>query len=342
MEEVRRVQVTGGSTYIVSLPKWWVRDMNIRQGDLLQFVLQPDSSLLIVPKTIVKEKEKKTSYINASLAESIEDVGRLFIASYLAGYDFIHVKFGKGMSGVRSHLKDIIRKKLVGVEITEESSEHLVGQCLLGHVEFPLKTAISRMHVLSISMHRDALKALRDRDLALVEDILQRDDDVDRLYFYVVRQLKAAVANRPLIEEIGLREPRDCLGYRLVAKSLERIADHAIRMARAIKMIQIQPPKDLIELIVEIGSVAISACEDAMRALSKVDMKLAQKSISLAQEVGTFEEKLTRKILESDLDAQTIMGLKLIIESIRRMAEYGADIAEVVINLAFSRIREEM
>ncbi len=30
MEEVRRVQVTGGSTYIVSLPKWWIKDMKIK------------------------------------------------------------------------------------------------------------------------------------------------------------------------------------------------------------------------------------------------------------------------------------------------------------------------
>ena len=42
-------------------------------------------------------------------------------------------------------------------------------------------------------------------------------------------------------------------------------------------------------------------------------------------------------IFESRLNTETAAGLRLIIESLRRIAEYSADIAEIVINLAIKR-----
>ena len=32
-EETRKIQYTGGSSYIVSLPKKWVQDLGLKQGD---------------------------------------------------------------------------------------------------------------------------------------------------------------------------------------------------------------------------------------------------------------------------------------------------------------------
>ncbi len=46
--------------------------------------------------------------------------------------------------------------------------------------------------------------------------------------------MHAAVSNRVIIEEIGLSNTRDCLGYRLIVKSIERSADHAARIAKVL------------------------------------------------------------------------------------------------------------
>src|SRR5207247_1928530 len=70
------------------------------------------------------------------------------------------------------------------------------------------------------------------RDPALAEEIIRRDEEVDRFYLFIIRQLTMAVLNRSLILEIGLADPRDCLVYRVVSKSLERIADHATTIAK--------------------------------------------------------------------------------------------------------------
>jgi phosphate uptake regulator len=64
-------------------------------------------------------------------------------------------------------------------------------------------------------MLEDVMRTLRDHDLELATDIIQRDDEVDRFYLLTVRQLKAAIEDPQLSEKIGIKCPRECLGYRL-------------------------------------------------------------------------------------------------------------------------------
>jgi len=80
-------------------------------------------------------------------------------------------------------------------------------------------------------MHEDAVQALRHLNRELAKEVIALDDEVDRFSLYVIRQLKAAVQNEGALKEIGLTYPRDCLGYRVIAKSVERIADHAVKIA---------------------------------------------------------------------------------------------------------------
>ncbi|HDI74885.1 MAG TPA: AbrB/MazE/SpoVT family DNA-binding domain-containing protein, partial [Thermoprotei archaeon] len=41
---LRRVQLTGGSTLIVSLPKEWVKSVHLKPGDYVVVMVQPDNS----------------------------------------------------------------------------------------------------------------------------------------------------------------------------------------------------------------------------------------------------------------------------------------------------------
>ena len=43
----RRIQKTGGSTYIISLPKNWVTARGLRPGDTLLFTPRADGSLTV-------------------------------------------------------------------------------------------------------------------------------------------------------------------------------------------------------------------------------------------------------------------------------------------------------
>ena len=333
--ELRKIQITGGSTYIVSLPKKWVRAVGLKPKDQVALVPQADMSLLIVPREELKPKEVSETTIEASAQAGPEAVIRDFIAHYLVGYDIIRIKL-RDVRG-RDFIKNSIRQKLIGVEVMEESADEIVIQCLLGHVELPLRRALDRMHILMLFMFKDAISALKNNDKALAEEVIRRDDEVDRLYFFIVRQLKAAVYNRVLIEEIGLSNPRDCLGYRLIAKSVERSADHAARIASIIPTITTPMNGKATEALIAMSSLAQEIHENSMKALYKYDSKLIEESMSKIKQVIDLEEEVIEQLLKLKIEPRAMVGIRLILESIRRIAEYGTDIAEIAINLAVKR-----
>jgi antitoxin component of MazEF toxin-antitoxin module len=76
--EFRKVQRTGGSSYVISLPKEWVQSMNIKKNEPLPIKIQADGSLLILPRPS-EEKEPRTKEFNA---DTIENPTFLFGASW--------------------------------------------------------------------------------------------------------------------------------------------------------------------------------------------------------------------------------------------------------------------
>jgi len=330
---LRRIQLTGGSTYIVSLPKTWAESMKLRPGDYVQIIPQPDNSLLLVPRRERVEKPLE-AVLKVSPESSPEEVARELIACYLAGYDTIKVMFSGRVDEYKSYLKKIMRTKLIGLESVEESTDYMVVRCLLGYVDFPISDALNRMYLMALSMCRDALRALKERERVLVRDVIQRDDEVDRLYLFCIRQLKSAVENAILMREVGLKSTRECLGYRLIIKSIERVADHAVSIAEQTPLIKLPSDSRIIDKISKMGELALKIYENAVLSLFRSNIKQANKVITEVGGISRIEKELVRMIFEARLDTETAIGLRLVIESLRRIAEYGADIAEIVINLA--------
>jgi phosphate uptake regulator len=329
--ELRKLQVTGGSTYVISLPKKWIESINLKPKDQIALIPQHDMSLLLVPHGELKHKEVSESVFDASQIDSPEAIVTEFIAHYLAGYNIIRVKLKDAKT--RGFLRNSIHQKLIGVEIMEETANEMIVQCLLESVELPLDRALRRMHILMTFMLKDAVEALRTNDKALAHEIILRDDEIDRLYLFIVRQLKAAVENRLLLEEIGLSHPRDCLGYRLIVKSIERSADHAARIAKVLLSLETLIEEQTIKNLIAISELAIEIQENSMESLYKYDAKQVHETIAKTKNVAEFEEKIIDRLPKLQIDTGTIVGIRLILESIRRIAEYGTDIAEIAINL---------
>src|SRR5659263_614289 len=90
--EARKVYVSGGSTYVISLPKKWVKKTNLKAGDSL-IVTEHGSSLMI--ETSIIENESRIKEINISQIKSSDALERLLIAFYLVGYDTIKIKLDR-------------------------------------------------------------------------------------------------------------------------------------------------------------------------------------------------------------------------------------------------------
>jgi len=334
-EELRKVQVTGGSTFIVSLPKQWVEQIGLKKGSIVSITKKGALALRLQPKGAKTVEKPKRATISTSGDDLPESVIRRVVSSYLMGYNIIQVKTTEDRlkSNVRFSVKDFTRKKLVGTEILSDLPKELTLQVLLSYSELSVKDALRRMSLIASSMHRDSMATLISDDSHLAREIIAMDDEVDRFHLYIIRLLKVASSDNYVLRESGLNNPRECLGYRLITKSVERMADHAVNIAQnRLALTLSQLPEELTEELNKLSKMAIDIFENAIDSLFDEDYRSADRALESIEQTKEMEAKAIHKIIKHAA-SEDVPALRLIVESIRRTAEYGADIAEIVLNM---------
>jgi len=328
--ETRKVYVSGGSTYVISLPKKWVKKTNLKAGDSL-IVSEHGSSLMI--ETSVIENESRTKEIKISQITSSDALERLLIAFYLVGYDTIKIKLDR-----KDHLsyREIIRKimdYLIGVEIVEDTNEEMALEIMLDYKRMSTKQILQRMFSIDRSMLLDLGKALKNMDIGLAKDIIAREKEIDRLYFLVVRQLKSAVEFQQIAEKLGIESQRDCLGYRIVVKVLERIADHIENMAKSyIQLSEIQKEVNQNDFI-DITYSIVTIFEKSVQALFTRNNELAETVFQELKKIEKSQSDISKGLFKIE-EIQAAILVKAMLDSIGRIASYSGDIAEVAINMS--------
>jgi len=328
-EERRRVQLTGGSTLTVSLPIRWARAAGVKPGDELRIIQKDERSLVI---TLDRSEKGNVAELRLSPEESLEDNFRYLIAYYLVGCEEIRLLSESGFDAEeRRWIKDEVRKRLVGMEVVEESSNEIVLRSFLKYKDFTLQDSINSMAKIIRSMHEDALLALERGDENLAKDVIERDNEIDRFYLLTVRQLKASVEDLTLAASMGFRSMRDALGYRLIVKSMERVADHIEKIAR--HSLEMKGKVAGLDEIKRVGRLAIDAFMRSLEALAERDVRKANDVIREVDGITSTVEGVAEHVLKGRGDEVQKTHLWAVLESLRRIAEYSADISEITINL---------
>jgi phosphate uptake regulator len=340
-EETRKLQITGGSTYVLSLPKRWVIQNGLERGSQLLIRQEENGSLAILPPELGKTERTEEAIIKVSPEDRSEAIIRKTVSVYLLGYNIIHIRAKDQkeiLSTQRNAIKTFARNMLVGTEIVIDTSKDLTLQVLLSYPELSVPSALRRMSIITASMHKDAITALQNIDYQLAKDVRATDYEVNRFHLYIIRQLKMAIQNPRIITEIGLKKPKDCLGYRLITKMVERTADHATNIAKNVLLLKKQLDEKFLQTIQEMNEVAISSFETAIESLFRLDFDLAESVIAKANKIVSLEKKALLSSKETDVEE--IANLRLVIESVRRIAEYSMDIAEIVLNMTVESVIE--
>ena len=338
-EEQRKLQVTGGSTFVLSLPKGWATRNDLKQGSSMIVREEEDGTLSISPTKFGKKEKKDEAYIKANLTDNPNITMRTAISAYLNGYNIIHIcaQGQKSLSiETRNHLKNFARNYLVGTEIVIDTPNELTLQVLLNYPELTVRNALSRMSIIASSMQKEALIALNDLDYRNAKVVIKTDREVNRFGLYIVRLLKLAVSNPRIVKDIGLNAQRDCIGYRLIAKAVERTADHATKMAENTLLLKEPVNAELLEKIRQLSVLANIMFEKSIQSLFKQDFNLAESVIEKLEQTHKFEKEAI--ILVHSVKLEEIVNLRLLIESVRRIAEYASDISEVVLNMTVESV----
>jgi hypothetical protein len=205
------------------------------------------------------------------------------------------------------------------------------------------------MFVLAISMDRDVVSSLRNVDVENLRNVIESDNDLDRLNQYVIRQLKYGVEHKQY-KEMGFESPKEFLGYRIVSKNIENVGDNAVTLAKNIMILQkmlsekiltLSEVKDeeILSCVLNVNSFSHQLFEESLNALFKRDYMMADQIIAEFLSKGVqLEKDAVTSLLTKKLDPNLAYVFMLVLESSRKMMEYSRDIAEVTMNRAVEEI----
>lgn len=313
--ETRKVQLAGGSTYTVSLPKEWADEHGIDPG--VEVYLRPhvDGSLLI------DAGENPTAdRITAEVpVDDLNDdhLARTVRSLYVAGYDAITLVADDEINeAVRRTLSDVTGA-MIGAEVVEAAADRLVVRSVLDPDDISIRQSLLQLRHVALGMHEDAAAALfgNDTDPGRAVD---RTDEIDRLAAMVARNFRRGLVNVSVVDHLET-DRWTLFEYLKVARQLERVANRAETLGTVAA--ERNDPFD--------GRLAESAADARGVVRDATALVLEEPDVETAHRVLD-----RRDAVLADLDAIDCSSdddesrLALVVDNLARTAQRGGDIAE--------------
>ena len=329
-QDVRRLQLTGGSTYTMSLPKPWIISNNLSARDGIRVEWRASGELSLTP---LDEASEDKTFVKLNLNDIPE--GALYdhlMGAYLSGTQEVSIFSENSFSREdRSEIRRFLRSTR-GFEIGEEAESSMNLISLLNAGELPLHASLNRMYLLLTSLVRDTFEVLTGSNEELISDFEEREREVDGLHYLIERQVGAMLDSQQVSRSLGLSR-KEGVEHTNLARSLERMMDHAHEMARLALETNPRPSLRPDEYPLSLLSVWMDALKTLMINLRTHDayqIETARNSLKAAQlALKEHEEGLW----SGRRKASSLLFEDRISESIRRICAYSRDFGEILLNM---------
>ncbi|MCS7133412.1 MAG: AbrB/MazE/SpoVT family DNA-binding domain-containing protein [Candidatus Caldarchaeum sp.] len=320
MEIRRAIQLTGGSSYVVTLPKEWVERMGLSKGSTVLLKPTEDGGIVVYPEKVV---EKQLSEVEIPLTP---DVNQLIVGAYLYGYSLIKIVSKTPISDTQfAEIRKSVRG-LAGAEIVDETSEKIEIQVVIDREVVAPEKLLRRQHNLVLGMTENAVEAVVKRNASLARIVVQRDEEVDRLYFTLVRILRSAVLDPALAKKMDV-SPLTLLDFRVAAKFIEDAGDQAAEIGKETLRNIKAPGEDFLTEFKNLANLVVSMGSGPLEALFSKDLNKINQVTNVRKEFLRRSEHFLKKISGRENSA----SLYKLYFHLARICEDFADIAELSI-----------
>ena len=328
--EDRKLQSTGGSTFTVSLPKPWVTEQRLLARDSLRVDWRPSGALRITPLNMAQRLEKRVSFEIRNLPE--ESLHDHLMGAYISGADLITIYFPKEMKkNTSTQIRRFLRSTR-GFEIYEELEESVVLKCLMNAGDMPLHASLNRMYLQVTSLLRDIVSVFEGEDRDYLSDAEERESEVDALLYLIERQVRILLDSHLVATKLNLSRTQ-ALEYTNLARSLERMMDHAYTMSQLVldnpNITDSPAGRVSLEQIPEWQS-ALKELMINIRTRDSARIEHARKKLKEAQQImQSHEQDLLANRRQSEWMAFDLS----LSESVRRLCAYSRDFGEILLNM---------
>ena len=332
--EARKVQRVGYSTLTVSLPRDWVEDVKLRAGHIVSIKREDDGSLKLIPGTEHKREEVKNCVVNADLCGSRNLLTRVITGNYILGHDTIQIAAKDELR--KSHLEEVRAtvQRLTGLSIVEQTLSRMTLQSFIDPTRFPIYGLMRRLHIITSSMLEASIKALMQGRTEVAAEVTHMEEEADRIYWLIVRQLLLAIQDRSTAANIGIESPLHIVGDRVVAKMLEEIADSAENIAKEVLALKGRDMarEPIFSEIAKFAGQITKISEHSFNGFLTGEVNVANEAVEIVENMQSEERKLAQKLMTYVKDANLAASLRIITWNLAQIAKYSRIIGEVTIN----------
>jgi len=326
--EYRKLQVTGGSTIIVSLPKDWVKSNDLKKGDVVSLEELATGDLRLSPLQGPALKQSITLDCCTFETGLID----LMIGSYLSGADIIKVTCDGSISRkTRANVRDFLRDTR-GMEIEHDDDKEIRIVSILNPSELKLQVSINRMYLLIASLVNDALDVISGEDIELLSDIEDRERQIDARRLLLERQVAASL-QMPSVEKKLAVDRFTAMEHAIIARVLERMGDHATRLAILVR-------ENSASIKIKSSELPLNAIPMWAKELKTIVHNMYTRDVALIHSAKLSLAKLRDEVeaAEGDLwtgrgSAERLISEFRISESVRRLCAYSVNFAEALLNM---------
>ena len=315
----RRLQKIG-SSILVSLPKEWIDANNLKKSN--QVEIETNQNNLSI-RTQLSKRPSKEVEISYPLSEG-EGIVPTITGAYLLGFDIIKIV---GKSSISINDRESVRgsmRKLVGLEIIDEDATNISIQFLLDETSINPQNILKRMSSIALGMFNDVVLALKNGDKTNLEAVANRDAEINRQYFLLVRLIRSTIMDTRLAGIFNL-ENIDILDYRIAANTLEIAGDTVVELSKSLIKSNISKVelKKLYDFAKDIDEIQIKSIDSFI----SNNRMLAINAIKLQRSNSTKISKI-RSSLESE--KQISLALFDIIYMFEKILQSWSDITDLV------------
>jgi phosphate uptake regulator len=312
----RKVQLTGGSTYTVSLPKEWAGQQGIEPGTVVKLHVRGDR--LVMTRGQEPGEGLPEAVIDAAAQPTT--LGPAVAAAYIAGCGQLRVENIESSRNRRAVTRAV--RRFVGLEVMSETDRSLSARTMLDVADLSPSQTLAQIERTALDMHHESIEALVSAEGDLGEQVADQDDTVDRLFALVSRGFQRSLVD-PAVTTEGDCSPFE---YYMAARQLERIADHAEKIATLAGRLDGPPPGDIAEEFETLGERSRSLVRRALAGLLDGDDADLAESVTDAETLRADLAGLDERLYGRGLPDGYLLGL--VVDSLVRTTEYGLNIAE--------------
>lgn len=326
---VRSVQRTGLSSLAVTLPKSWTQTFNVRSGSLIRFQDLGEGRLEVSLAGQLPDGDSRTLTLDASdCAPSL--VARLLVGAYITGQDRIVITSSQEFPRLLRDEVGRIAQHVLGMSLIEDEPSRLEVQVFLDPTKHRLPSLLDRV-VRMVRMEVDLCqRALRQGETGPLRQVTQVEEEIDRFYLLIARQILLASNDFQVARDIGVPSHHYQLGYRVVVKMLEVAGDLLATVAGSLDQ-DLPRGTDAQEIVDQLGEFD-TILMGTMSAFREASAAEAHGALTQIEGWSQREQKLSASLIGRSRDKLGAARLQRILSSLGTAMEMLEVVNEITIN----------